>query len=127
MKKIVFFCFLLLQSSLYAQDIYPAHWWTGMKNNKLQLMIHSSKNIAVDKLVFFSASPDVKVLKIHRLANRHYIFVDLEIARNAKPQKVKFSFGGIIRNEWTYFDYELKARSSENGKSRVQGLSLIHI
>lgn len=123
MKKIVFFCFLLLQSSLYAQDIYPAHWWTGMKNNKLQLMIHSSKNIAVDKLVFFSASPDVKVLKIHRLANRHYIFVDLEIARNAKPQKVKFSFGGIIRNEWTYFDYELKARSSENGKSRVQGVT----
>ena len=70
--------FLLLQLTPHAQEVYPAHWWTGMKDNKLQLMIHSTKNIAVDKLVFMSGSPDVKVLKVHRLANRHYIFVDLE-------------------------------------------------
>ena len=115
--------FLLLQLTPHAQEVYPAHWWTGMKDNKLQLMIHSTKNIAVDKLVFMSGSPDVKVLKVHRLANRHYIFVDLEIAKTAKPQQVKFSFGGIIRNEWTHFTYELKARNPANGKTRVQGVT----
>jgi len=123
MKQIALIAFLLLQVSLCAQDIYPAHWWTGMKNNKLQLMIHSDKDIAVDKLVVQSSSTGVKVLKVHRLQNRHYIFVDLEIAKNAKPQKVKFAFGGIIRSEWSSVDFELKARSRENGKSRIQGVT----
>lgn len=123
MKRIALFAFLLLQVSLRAQDIYPTHWWTGMKDNKLQLLIHSDKDIAVDKLVFRSSSPDVKVLKVHRLTNRHYIIADLEIARNAKPQKLKFSFGGIIGNEWSRIDYELKARHKENSISRVQGVT----
>ncbi|HRG23837.1 MAG TPA: cyclomaltodextrinase N-terminal domain-containing protein, partial [Chitinophagaceae bacterium] len=123
MKRFILLPFLLLQISLCAQDIYPAHWWTGMKNNKLQLMIHSDKDIAVDKLVVQSSSPEVKVLKVHRLQNRHYIFIDLEIAKNAKPQKVKFAFGGIIRSEWSSVDFELKARSRENGKSRIQGVT----
>ncbi len=123
MKHIAFIFFLLLQVTLYAQDIYPSHWWTGMKNNKLQLMIHSDKDIAVDKLAVKSSSPDVKVVKVHRVENRHYIFVDLEIAKTARPQKLKFSFGGIIAGEWSSFDYELKGRSRENGKSRVQGVT----
>ena len=123
MKHIALIAFLLLQVSLRAQDVYPAHWWTGMKDNKLQLLIHSEKDIAVDKLVFRSSSTDVKVKKVHRLANRHYILADLEIARNARPQKLKFSFGGIIRSEWTTIDYELKARHNENGLSRVQGVT----
>jgi neopullulanase len=94
-----------------------------MKNNKLQLMIHSDKDIAVDKLAVNSSSKEVKVVKINRVENRHYIFVDLEIAKTAKPQKLKISFGGIIASEWTSFDYELKARSRENGKSRALGVT----
>lgn len=123
MKRIVIFAFLLLQVSLHAQEVYPTHWWTGMKDNKLQLLIHSEKDIAFDKMVFRSSSPDVKVLKVHRLTNRHYIIADLEIARNAKPQKLTFSFGGIVRSDWTTLVYELKARHNENGLTRVQGVS----
>lgn len=123
MKRITLFAFLLLQVSLRAQDVYPAHWWTGMKDNKLQLLIHSDKDIAVDKLVLRSSSKDVKVTKVHRLANRHYIIADLEIARNARPQKLKLSFGGIIANGWTTINYELRSRNNENGRSRVQGVT----
>ncbi|MES2881795.1 MAG: alpha-amylase family glycosyl hydrolase, partial [Bacteroidota bacterium] len=36
---------------------------------------------------------------------------------------MKFSFGGIIRNEWTSFDYELKPRSTQNGKTRIKGIT----
>jgi glycosidase len=125
MKKIPALAIFLLCLTGYcfSQTVYPTHWWTGMKNNKLQLMIHSDKNIAVDKLVFRSSSPDVKVIKVNKVENRHYLFVDLEIARSAKPQTVKFSFGGIIANEWSNFNYELKARSSENGKTRIKGVT----
>ncbi len=125
MKQFFLIATLTIISAIYSfsQDTYPTHWWVGMNNPNLQLMIHSDKNIAVDKLVFQSSSPDVKVIKVHKAENPHYLFVDLSIARNAKPQKVKFSFGGIIRNEWTSFNYELKARSRENGKTRISGVT----
>jgi glycosidase len=128
MKKIFFLSvFILVSFTAFTQNeinIYPTHWWTGMKNNKLQLMIHSTtNNIAVDKLVLRSSSNDVKVVKIHKPQNRHYIIADMEISKVAKPQKVKFSFGGIIPNEWTSFEYELKPRSKENGRTRIKGVT----
>jgi hypothetical protein len=94
-----------------------------MKNPALQLMIHAPTDIAVNKLAFLSSSKDVKVKRVTPAANRHYIFVDLDIAASAKPQTVKFSFGGIIRDEWQSFDYQLKARSKENGKTRIKGIT----
>ena len=48
MKKLfITFVFVLLATVLFAQQtaVYPAHWWTGMKNGNLQLMLHGS-NIA---------------------------------------------------------------------------------
>jgi glycosidase len=127
MKKILFlFCFFLSLQCLAINfyDVYPTHWWVGMKSPKLQLLIRSAdKNIGVDKLVFRSSSTDVKVIKVHRPSNRHYIIVDLEIAKNAKPQQVKFHFGGIILNEKSSFEYELKPRSKENGKTRIKGIT----
>lgn len=126
MKRILFSFFLFTSFIAYATDgihVYPTHWFTGMKDNKLQLIIHADKDIAVDKLVFRSSSTDVKVIKVNRVENRHYIIADLEIAKNAKPQKLTFSFGGIIAGEWNKVDYELKARSNSNGKTRVQGVN----
>lgn len=116
----LFSCCLLAQQRI---NVYPTHWWTGMKNHRLQLMIHASTNIAVDKLVLRSSSKDVKVTKVYKSENRHYIFADLEISPSAKPQTVKFSFGGIIAGEWQSFDYQLKPRSKENGKSRIVGVT----
>lgn len=123
MKRIVVLLLVFGQLFSHAQEVYPTHWWTGMKDNSLQLMIHSDKDIAVDKLVFHSSSPDVKVKKVNKVSNHHYLFVDLIIAPNAKPQTVTFSYGGIIRSEWTSFSYELKKRSADNGKTRVQGVT----
>ena len=124
MKKILLAVFILcIAEGLVAQHVYPTHWWAGMNEPRLQLMIHSEKNISVDKLAFQSSSADVKVVKVHKAENPHYLFVDLEIARGARPQKLKFSFGGVVKSEWTSFDYELKARSKENGKSRVLGVN----
>jgi neopullulanase len=125
-KRFIHLCLtFLLPIVLTAQfDVYPTHWWAGMKNNKLQLMIYApSVDIGVDKLAFRSSSKDVKVLKVTRAENRHYIFADLEINKAAKPQTVKLSFGGIIANEWHSFDYQLKARSKENGKTRIMGVT----
>lgn len=123
MKTILTLLLLAGQLTFCAQDIYPTHWWTGMKDNKLQLLIHAGSDIAADKTIFRSSSPDIKVLKVHTFQNRHYLIVDLEISKKAKPQTVTFSFGGNNQAGWTSFRYAFKARSPENGITRVRGVT----
>ena len=126
MKRFVIIIFIFSGITLFAQNaisVYPTHWWVGMKNPKLQLLIRSMENVTSDKLSFQSSSPDVKVIRIHKPENRHYLIVDLEIAPSAKPQQIKFSFGGIVRNDWKSFSYQLKSRSPGNGSTRTQGVT----
>ena len=128
MSRKFFFIFVSLVISLgvFAQDnlrFYPTHWWVGMKNSKLQLLIRSDENISSDKVSFQSSSSDVKVIRLHKPRNKHYLVVDLEIKTTAKPQQVKFSFGGIVKSEWKSFSYQFKARNPSNGKTRAQGVT----
>ncbi len=106
-------------------EVYPTHWWVGMKWNKLQLMFHETDTnhvLAVDKLVIQSSSKDLKVLKINRVENKRYVFVDVLISPTAKPQTVTISIGGIITNEWNKITFELKPRRSGRGTSNAQGV-----
>jgi neopullulanase len=122
------FLSLFFSLTVMAQEgvkVYPSNWWTGMKNSKLQLMIYidstEGKIIPRDKLAFSSSSRDVKVVKVHHPENQRYLFVDLEIAKTAKPQKVKFNFTGIQPGGWS-FDFELKPRRRGNGTVYAQGV-----
>ena len=117
---LIFSFHLLAQSDL---RIYPTHWWVGMKNPKLQLLIRGTENITSDKISFQSSSTDIKVKAIHKPENRRYLIVDLEILATARPQQVRFSFGGVVRSDWKSFSYQLKARNAGNGTTRVQGVT----
>ena len=50
MKK--YFVFLFIFSSLSVSELhaqikaYPSHWWVGMKQNSLQIMLHSSSDLS---------------------------------------------------------------------------------
>ena len=126
MKKMIFLAltFFFVGQSFAQSDyaIYPTHWWVGMKNPKLQLMLRGD-NIAQQFPQFKMRAAGVKVadgvtLKaVHRVANPNYIFLDLQIAANAKHgvKEIKLPSGNTVR-------YELKPRSRENGKSRIRGI-----
>ncbi|MDB5208626.1 MAG: alpha-amylase [Flavisolibacter sp.] len=119
-------CFVSFLHAQQSVEIYPSHWWVGMKNTKLQLMLHetgSTKMLAVDKLVATSSSPDVRIIKINKVENRKYLFLDLAIAPNAKPQTVTISLGGIVPSEWRKVSLELKPRRAGKGTQFAQGLS----
>jgi neopullulanase len=122
-KKLLFIAAILLAVNSFAIDYYntyPTHWWTGMKNSKLQLMMHG-ENIGSFAKVAVNY-PGVKVEKITRAENKNYLFVDLTIAAAAKPGKFKIilSGGGLPVEE---VSYELKARSKQNGKTRAMGVT----
>jgi hypothetical protein len=94
-------------------DVYPTHWWVGMKNPNLQLMIHADHDIAKGKVTI--NHPGLLVKAVHQPENKHYLFVDLQISNTVGPGKytIKLSDG-------TQFNYELKARKT--GKNIHQGV-----
>ena len=127
MKKNISASFLLLLS-LFAntQDVsvYPTHWWVGMKNPSLQLIVHG-KDAGNQIPSFKLPAAGVKIAdgiilkRINHAENTNYVFLDLEIAKDAKPgeRELKIAGSGLkIR-------YELKSRSKEDGKSRIQGVT----
>ncbi|MDF2189240.1 glycoside hydrolase family 13 protein [Paraflavitalea sp. CAU 1676] len=121
-------CCLLFTADAWAQSdvkVYPTHWWTGMKNRKLQLMVYRPTGLTSTQFSVSSGSPDVKVLKFNRpdQVKRHYLFIDLEIAPNAKPGIKEITIVNFIRSEHVKIQYELKARNPETGKTRNQGIT----
>ncbi len=129
MKKIAFvlifnFSFLIV---LFSQTenikCYPTNWWTGMKWNKVQVMVHGEK--IAEKFPMIKMGPGgvklatgVHLVKINRVENPNYIFLDLVIDATAKPGKFSFPFlkDGKL-------DYELKERRPGNGSSFAQGVT----
>ena len=128
MKKILFLLltfhfslFIFAQSGNY--KCYPTHWWAGMKWNKLQIMVHGDKiadNFPMIKMgpKGMSLAAGVNLVKVNRVENPNYIFLDLVIDKTAKPGKFSFPF---VKN--MNLEYELKTRRAGNGTEYAQGVT----
>lgn len=131
MKKVLLLsiCFYLCALNIFAQSdaykCYPTNWWTGMKWNKLQIMVHAENelNVWADKSTVQINYPGVKLVKINKPENRKYIFLDLEIAANAKPGIIKIDFVFIDLKDCFSLNYELKPRRKGNGSLYAQGVT----
>jgi len=88
MKKITLLSILLFTTIIItAQNIKlsriePLSWWVGMQNNNLQLLIYG-ENISLSDVEI--KTDKAKITKIHKTENPNYLFVDLEIYKNASP------------------------------------------
>ena len=123
MKNIVLFLVAIsYYTCLLAQQvqIYPTNWWAGMKNPKLQLMLHGQNfgSGAGNAIINY---PGVKVEKVHKVENPNYLFIDLNISAAAKPGSFKISVP--VGAKSTVINYELKTRRAGNGKNFAQGVT----
>ena len=128
MKKILSLLFIFHFSFFtFAQTenykCYPTHWWAGMKWNKLQVMVHGEK--IADNFPMIKMGPKginlakgVNLVKINRVENPNYIFLDLVIDASARPGKFSFPF---VKN--MNLEYELKPRRAGNGTAYAQGVT----
>jgi glycosidase len=121
MKKIplLIICFLFIRTAfpqVSIDHVEPPCWWTGMKDNSLQLMIHG-KDIGKTKPSF-----DYKgvSLKGSTSTGNDYLFVDLSVGSFAKPGTITIAFKEKDSVLITY-KYELKARAKES--ARRQGFN----
>ncbi len=98
--------------------IYPTHWWVGMKNKNLQLMLRGT-NIQENSVSI--SYPGIKLLKITRPQNRNYIFIDLEITAAAKPGNVVIRMKNADGSQ--NLNFPLKARKPGKGITRNKGIT----
>lgn len=90
------------------QRVEPPHWWTGFKNQKLQLLVQHP-NIG-------SATPEISVYgiqlnKFHTADSPNYLFLDLEVSDEVTSGKFNIVFKQKDGEELTQ-TYELKARKT---------------
>ncbi|WP_396184220.1 glycoside hydrolase family 13 protein [Flavobacterium sp.] len=109
MKKISLLLFCLAFSFLSAQvnRIEPPNWWTGFKNENLQLLVqHPNIGAATPKISY----PGVSIIKVNQAKSPNYLFIDIAIDKSAKPGTFNIVFEPE-KGKKIIQSYELKAKS----------------
>ncbi len=120
-------CLVTLTGSLSAQTpqtprINPTHWWVGMKNPNLQLMIYGPQ---AGTLLYTIDHPGVKLVRTITVENAGYAFLDLTIAPTAKPGTLRIV--GKRGNERVTYDFPLKARDNTPKGQGVTDADFIYL
>lgn len=123
MKKIfiIFKLLLLAVTFSFAQnvEVYPTNWWVGMKNPKLQIMLHKTDIGKASN--FFVNYSGVQLVKTNKVENNNYVFLDFVISKTTKPGILKINYKE--NNQSKSIDFSLKARRAGNGTSFAQGVT----
>ncbi|NEU08602.1 glycoside hydrolase family 13 protein [Flavihumibacter sp. R14] len=96
--------------------IEPAFWWAGMKNPKLQLIVHGANISSREVQLTYHG---VTLKNIHKVENPNYLFLDLELAPDVQAGKFNISFKRKGEKALSY-SYELKSR---NQSAKAQGVT----
>ena len=101
-------------AALSIEHMEPPFWWTGMQHKGVQLMVHGPQIGRLQPTVDY---PGVRIASSTRVANENYLFIDLEIAPDARAGSFDIVFAGAgtpLRHP-----YQLRARAP--GSSARQG------
>lgn len=119
MRILIAIAFICIHCLSFGQvkRIEPLHWWVGMNNPKVQLLVYG--NNLKNKTVSI-AYPGVTLVKQSAVDNANYLFLDLEIAPTAKAGSLKIIFSEAGKKDLVQ-RYDLKARDAS--KRKLQGVT----
>ena len=106
---------LQAQAADRIERIEPMSWWVGMKDPRLQLLVHGPKVAELEPAVDYAG---VAITGVERVANSNYLFVNLTVAPDTRPGNVRIDFRRKGRSVVTH-DYPLAAR--EPGSAERKG------
>ena len=126
MKKLLFlflwFCISLSVKALEITRMEPPFWWTDMKNAELQIMVYG-KDIARSELQF--EYPGVRLKEIVRTGNPDYLFIYLEIGKEAQPGMINLNFTEGKKKQTK--TYELKPRAATPGAQGFDSSDVMYL
>ncbi|MCR5697328.1 MAG: glycoside hydrolase family 13 protein [Marinilabiliaceae bacterium] len=98
------------KNSIAIQHVEPMNWWVGMHNPNLQLLVHAKGIAECRPQIDYTG---VTISSTTLTDNENYIFLNLNIAHDAKPGKfdIRFMKDG---KQVAVVNYELKAREANS-------------
>ena len=122
-KQFVFTALLAAISSFsfsqYAK-LYPTNWYTGMKWNKVQILVRGEKEGFKNEKVNIQY-PGVTLNKVNYFENGKYLALDITIAAGARPGNVSIEFKNGTQIHTV--SWPLKTRREGRGKTFAQGVT----
>ena len=88
------------------ERVEPPNWWVGMKTNTMQLLV---KNPDIGKATPSITYKGVRILQVHQATSKNYLFIDLEISKDAHPGTFEIVFQSNTGGKLTY-NYQLLER-----------------
>ena len=81
---------LLASGSVWSETtlkrVEPPNWWVGMQSSSLQLLVHGNDIATLEPGL---DADGVTLENVKRTDNANYLFLDLDIAADAKAGKTK--------------------------------------
>ena len=133
MKKIIFIGFILLFSiscNTKKQDlksnnniqlidlierVEPPNWWVGMKTNDLQILVYGN---SINDLIPKISNSNIELTSFDKVQNENYLFLNISISENAKPDEVEIDF---YKNNVIVDRYVFSLLEREKNASNVEG------
>lgn len=113
MRKIIFLIYLLpffIQAQNTIERVEPPFWWTDMNNSEVQIMLYGN-DIGYSKPEINYEG--VSISKTVLVENDNYIFLYLNIGKEAKPGNFKINLKNKKNEVVQSIDYELRERESD--------------
>ncbi|WP_299247607.1 glycoside hydrolase family 13 protein [uncultured Aquimarina sp.] len=104
------------QQSEILTHVEPPFWWTGMHNPDLQLLLHGENISSFDVSFQYQG---VKLKSVSKVENKNYLFLNLSIAKKAKPGILSITF----TNKKKEFIYKYQLKQKENRSHVGQGVT----
>ncbi|NJD32278.1 MAG: alpha-amlyase [Gammaproteobacteria bacterium] len=99
------------------ERIEPASWWIGMKDDRLQLLVHGDRIAELEPALQYAG---VSITGVERVQNPNYLFLDLRIDPATHPGKFRIDFRRG-RSTVAHRDYVLSAREPGSAGRRGFG------
>lgn len=135
MKKIIFIGFIILFSiscntekqDLKSYDniqlidlierVEPPNWWVGMKTKNLQILVYGN---SINDLIPKISNSNIELTSFDKVKNENYLFLNISISKNAKPDEVEIDF---YKNNVVVDRYIFSLLNREKNASNVEGFN----
>ncbi len=88
LSALVLSTLIVLNTSFGQTKVFPPHWWVGMENDTIELLVYNEDGLKQAPAV----KGNIQVLSSELAVNPNYAYVKLRLG-NAKPQTLKIGSG----------------------------------
>ena len=96
--SIFYFVTFYSNAQTIIRRVEPSNWWTGMADNKLQLLIYGE---GISSYQASIKDTNLKIISQNKLESPNYLFIDLKINLSTPPGKfeIKLSLNNKFKTD----------------------------